>query len=157
LSSTARNPRTHPPPQRDVALFNAVAEYAADARGCRHARLIEYLGERWPAGRCGSRCDACRGEVEPEPKPAPAKTRARSAPAKAGAAAKRAGSGGASGSGGGGAAGDFRIAAVPAGPAFMSGTAALRAAKEARAAAARGQGQPTLFASFKRATEQPPR
>ena len=72
--------------QREVAMFNAMAEFCSDPIQCRHARLLKYFGEDWALGRCGSRCDVCNGEVEAAPAAGAAGGRKRRAAAAAGAA-----------------------------------------------------------------------
>jgi RecQ family ATP-dependent DNA helicase len=48
------------------SLLNSMTEYCIRSTVCRHAQMLEYLGERWDAGQCGSSCDVCLGEVETE-------------------------------------------------------------------------------------------
>ena len=50
--------------QTQYALLNSMTEYCISEAVCRHAQLLRYLGEEWEAGRCGSSCDVCLGEVE---------------------------------------------------------------------------------------------
>lgn len=49
--------------QNQLALLNAVTEYCCHANKCRHAQLLEYLGETWNQQSCGNSCDVCRQEV----------------------------------------------------------------------------------------------
>lgn len=49
--------------QREVAMFNAVTEYCCNQERCRHASLLEYLGEKWNKSSCVDKCDVCRGEA----------------------------------------------------------------------------------------------
>ena len=50
--------------QTQYSLLNSMTEYCISGTTCRHAQLLRYLGEEWEAGRCGSSCDVCLGEVE---------------------------------------------------------------------------------------------
>jgi hypothetical protein len=130
--------------QREVAQFNAMAEYCACNTECRHARVLAYFGEAWAAGRCGDKCDVCRGEVEPPPAPPGKVKRAAPAAARGGAAAAKqqgqrqltAGGGGLAGAAGGRK--PAPTAAGGAGPsggaAFMSAAAALKQHQEQAAA-----------------------
>jgi bloom syndrome protein len=48
--------------QRQLALFNAVVEYCTEGKICRHAQLLNYLGER-QVMTCKNTCDVCLDEV----------------------------------------------------------------------------------------------
>ena len=50
------------------ATLRDMERYAAGV-GCRHRRLVEYFGERYPKDRCAA-CDYCLGELESVPEPA---------------------------------------------------------------------------------------
>lgn len=53
--------------QREVAMFNSVAEYCCNPNKCRHASLIHYFGENWKKSFCGDKCDVCLGQIQPIP------------------------------------------------------------------------------------------
>ena len=48
--------------QRQLALFNAVAEYCTEGQVCRQAQLLNYLGENCDI-TCKNSCDVCLNEV----------------------------------------------------------------------------------------------
>ncbi len=90
--------------------------YCEDDQRCRHAQLIQYFGESWQQGRCGTYCDVCRGEVAPPP-PEQQQQRQRAGRQRSG------GSGGGS-SGSGRGSGKGGAAAAPVG--FQSAAAVLQ-------------------------------
>lgn len=98
-----------------IRLSPQMRAYCEDDQRCRHAQLIQYFGESWQQGRCGTYCDVCRGEVAPPP-PEQQRQRQRRERQRSG------GSGGGSGSGRVGGKGGAAAAAVG----FQSAAAALQ-------------------------------